>query len=103
MDAGLTRIKRKHCGQKGNQNARKHGFYSSTINPDEMCRLQDIIAQESIDPEIACLRVKLQSLVQYSPDCRAPSRSLQADRKMVSKKIPEGHMLSRNEILLTFR
>ena len=70
MDAGLTRIKRKHCGQKGNQNARKHGFYSSTINPDEMCRLQDIIAQESIDPETAVFRVKLQSLVQRSPDCR---------------------------------
>ena len=47
------RTKNKRGGQKGNQNARKHGFYSSTRSPDEMCRLQDIIAQESIDPEIA--------------------------------------------------
>jgi len=50
--------KNKRGGQQGNQNAREHGFFSSTRSPDEICRLQDIIAQESIDPEIAVLRVK---------------------------------------------
>ena len=60
----MTRIKRKRGGQQGNQNARKHGFYSSTLNPEEICRFWNILNQERIHPEIAVLRIKLQSLVQ---------------------------------------
>jgi hypothetical protein len=59
----LKRIKRKRGGQRGNQNARKHGFYSSSFTPDELNRFRRIITQESIDPEMAALRVKLQSLI----------------------------------------
>ena len=54
-------------GQQGNQNARKHGFYSSSLTPDEIDRYWDIYIHESIDPEMAVLRVKLQSLISQSP------------------------------------
>ena len=67
MTIGLQRIKRKRGGQKGNQNARKHGFYSSSLTPDEINRYWDIYIHESIDPEMAVLRVKLQSLISQSP------------------------------------
>ena len=67
MTAKLKRIKRKRGGQKGNQNARKHGFYSSVLNPDEICRFWNILNQERIDPEMAVLRIKLQSIVQQAP------------------------------------
>ena len=77
----VIRTKNKRGGQQGNQNARKHGFYSSTRSPDEMCRLQDIIAQEFIDQETAVFRVKLQSLVQRSPD----RRTLQEASRLIVK------------------
>ena len=67
MPAGLTKTKRNRGGQKGNQNARKHGFYSSTLSPDEICRFWNIVNQESVDPEMAVLRIKLQSLVSHAP------------------------------------
>ncbi len=64
------KLKRKPGGQKGNQNARKHGFYSRTLTLAEMSRFRDITALEGIDPEIALLRVKLQSLFQNDPGNR---------------------------------
>ena len=67
MPAGLTKTKRNRGGQKGNQNARKHGFYSSALTPDEICRFWNIVNQESVDPEMAVLRIKLQSLIQHAP------------------------------------
>ena len=71
MPAGLTKTKRNRGGQKGNQNARKHGCYSSALTPDEICRFWNIVNQESVDPEMAVLRIKLPSLIQYAPvDCR---------------------------------
>jgi len=63
----LTRIKRKRGGQQGNQNARKHGFYSSKLNPDEICRFWNIVNQESVDPEMAVLRIKLLALISLAP------------------------------------
>ena len=71
MPARLKRIKNKRGGQKGNQNARKHGFYSTVLNPDQIGSFWNIIGQEHIDPEIALLRIKLQSLISQAPvDCR---------------------------------
>ena len=71
MTAEMTQIKRKRGGQQGNQNARTHGFYSSALTPVEISRLQDLIAQQSIEPEMAILLVKFQSSVAHSgPDVR---------------------------------
>jgi hypothetical protein len=61
------KIKRKRGGQQGNQNARKHGFYSSTLSPTEICEFWNIVNLEGIEPEIAVLRIKLRSLLQHDP------------------------------------
>jgi hypothetical protein len=34
----MKKTKRNRGGQKGNQNARAHGFYSSSLTPDQTCR-----------------------------------------------------------------
>jgi len=65
-----TQIKRKRGGQKGNRNARKHGFYSGTLSPAETSQLWNITNLEGVDPEIAFIRVKLQSSLRYDPGNR---------------------------------
>ena len=67
MNSGLKRKNRKRGGQKGNQNARKHGFYSAKMSPEEACRYLKIMREERIDPEMAVLRVKLEGLTEQGP------------------------------------
>jgi len=67
LTANQTQIKRKRGGQKGNRNARKHGFYSGTLSPAETSQLWNITNLEGVDPEIAFIRVKLQSSLQHDP------------------------------------
>ena len=63
--------KRKRGGQQGNQNARKHGFYSVNLNPREICEFWNIINLGGIEPELAVLRMKLGSAIGYDPgNCR---------------------------------
>jgi hypothetical protein len=62
--------RRKRGGQKGNLNARKHGFYSPTLSPAETDQLWAIANIEGVDPRIALLRVKLQSSLQHDPGNR---------------------------------
>ncbi len=59
---------RKRGAPKGNQNARKHGFYSKVL--DEAGQLDFELASgvEGIDDEIALLRVKIKSLITHDPD-----------------------------------
>jgi len=68
MTVNPKQSKRKRGAQKGNRNACKHGFYSGTLSPAEICQLRNIIDLEGVDPEIALIRVKLQSSLQYDPD-----------------------------------
>ena len=68
MTVNPKQSKRKRGAQKGNRNACKHGFYSGTLSPAEICQLRNIIDMEGVDPEIALIRVKLQSSLQYDPD-----------------------------------
>ena len=65
-----TQVRRKRGGQKGNRNARKHGFYSGTLSPAETSQLWNITNLEGVDPEIAFIRVKLQSSLQHDPGNR---------------------------------
>jgi len=76
-----TQTKRKRGGQKGNRNACKHGFYSATLSPAETCQFRNITNLEGVDPEIALLRVKLQSSLQYDPGNRRVIR--EASRLLV--------------------
>lgn len=81
MTANQTDIKRKRGGQKGNRNARKHGFYSGTLSPAETFQLWNITNLEGVDPEIALIRVKLQSSFQQDPGNRRVIR--EASRLLV--------------------
>ena len=70
VTANQTQIKRKRGGQQGNRNARKHGFFSAALSPAEAQELWHITNVEGADPEIAFIRVKLQSSLQHDPGNR---------------------------------
>ena len=58
----------KRGAPKGNQNARKHGFYSRALSEAEQVELEQASSVEGIDQEIALLRLKLREVVETSPD-----------------------------------
>ena len=62
------RMAKKKGGQKGNQNALKHGFYSRALDEAEKLELEEASYVEGIDQEIALLRIKLRELVEGCPD-----------------------------------
>src|ERR1035437_8913964 len=53
---------------RGNQNARKHGFYSDVLDENQLQDLEQLDEVEGLDDEIALLRVKIKSLVRKDPD-----------------------------------
>ena len=57
------KIKRKRGGQPGNQNARKHGFYSAKFNPAEQFEFRRAAGIEGIAEEIALLRCEIKKAV----------------------------------------
>jgi hypothetical protein len=59
---------RKRGAPKGNQNARKHGFYSKVLDEAERLDFEHATGVEGIDEEIALLRVKIKSLIAHDPD-----------------------------------
>jgi len=59
---------RKKGAPKGNQNARKHGFYSKVLDEAEKLDFEQATGVEGIDDEIALLRVKIKSLIAHDPD-----------------------------------
>jgi len=59
---------RKRGAQLGNQNARKHGFYSRVLDEAEQLDFELATGIEGIDDEIALLRVKIKSLLERDPD-----------------------------------
>ena len=81
MTANQAQIKGKRGGQQGNRNACKHGFFSDALSPAEASQLWKIANLEGIDPEIAFIRVKLQSSLQYDPGNRRVIR--EASRLLV--------------------
>ena len=60
--------RRKRGAPKGNQSARKHGFYSKVLDEAERLSLVNAIEVEGIDEEIAVLRVKIAALLEKDPD-----------------------------------
>ena len=63
--------KRKSGGQPGNQNARKHGFYSKHLPPEQLQQFDDALTVRDLAPEIAIVRVRLNGLLndpKASPD-----------------------------------
>ena len=62
------RAKRKRGAPKGNQNARKHGFYSKVLDEAEQLDFELAAGVEGFDDEIALLRVKIKSLLENDPE-----------------------------------
>ena len=52
----------------GNQNARKHGFYSRVLDEAQKLQLDQARKVEGIDEEIAIMRVKLLTLLEKYPE-----------------------------------
>ena len=61
-------MSRKRGAQPGNQNARKHGFYSNILTDKEKSNLGSAALVKGLDDEIALLRVKLKSIVEHDPE-----------------------------------
>jgi hypothetical protein len=74
--------KRARGGQPGNQNARKHGFYSSKMSPDEVCRFWNIVNLKGVEPEVVAFRLKLHSVLKSDPGNR---RALMEAVKMITR------------------
>ena len=55
-------------GQPGNQNARKHGFYSAVFTGQDKVNLNQAAEINGLDEEIALLRARLKSVVKNDPD-----------------------------------
>jgi len=60
--------KRKRGAPRGNQNARKHGFYSRVLDEAEQLDFELATGVEGIDDEITLLRVKVKSVLANDPD-----------------------------------
>jgi hypothetical protein len=86
----MPRRKRKPGGQPGNQtcpersrrNARKHGFYSGKMSPDEVCRFWNIVNLKGVEPEVVAFRLKLHSVLESAPGNR---RTLMEAVKMITR------------------
>ncbi len=63
-----TKADRKRGAPKGNQNARKHGFYAKVLNEAEQLDFELASGVEGIDDEIALLRVKIKSILENDPE-----------------------------------
>jgi len=63
-----AKVDRKRGAPKGNQNARKHGFYSKVLDEAEQFDFELASGVEGIDDEIALLRVKIKSILENDPE-----------------------------------
>jgi hypothetical protein len=63
-----AKMSRRRGGQPGNQNARKHGFYSRVLSKAEQLEVAEAEGIEGLDGEIAVLRFKLRELLEKHPD-----------------------------------
>ena len=80
------RVKRRGA-PKGNQNARKHGFYSKVLDEAERLDFELASGVDGIDDEIALLRVKIKSILSHDPDnIKLIMRATDALAKLVKTK-----------------
>ena len=62
------KAKRKRGAPKGNQNARKHGFYAKVLDEAEQLDFEIAAGVDGFDDEINLLRVKIKSLLENDPE-----------------------------------
>ena len=58
-------VQRRRGAPLGNQNARTHGFYSSTLREKEREPFQNAVHLNGLQGEIALLRLKIRRIVTY--------------------------------------
>lgn len=58
----------KKSAPPGNQNARRHSFYSEALTEAEQLELAEAASIEGLDDEIAVLRLKLRQLLENHPE-----------------------------------
>jgi len=79
--------KKSHLFEKGNQAARKHGFYSTVLDAEQQQDLEQAINVEGLDEEIALMRVKIKTLIQRDPDnLRLITQAFNALTKLIIAK-----------------
>jgi len=64
----LKTLKRQKGGQPGNQNARKHGYYSRVLDEAQQLDFELASGVNGIDDEIALLRVKIKAILEKDPE-----------------------------------
>jgi len=63
-----TRHHKKNRGaQPGNQNARKHGYYSKVLTSEQQQTIPATPAVRNLDQEIPVLRIKIASIMKNDP------------------------------------
>ena len=62
--------KRQRGAPIGNQNARKHGLYSSNLTANQLCEFWNILNLGGVEPELVALRIKLGSALRHAPGSR---------------------------------
>lgn len=82
--------RRRRGGQPGNQNARKHGFYSATISPEEISAVWNEVNLKGINPYTSVIRVKLAVALQSDP---SNHRLLEDAAKLLTKKCRSEHRM----------
>jgi hypothetical protein len=83
------------CGApKGNQNARKHGFYSQVLNEAQQEQLKQAHEVQGIDEEIAIMRVKLLTIMNEHPD-RIDLQTVAANA--IARLVNTRHNIGKNE------
>jgi len=78
----------------GNQNARKHGFYSPELDEAQKRDLVQAVEVEGIDEEIAILRVKLKAVLRKDPD---NIRVIMLAIESLAKVLREKYKFSKND------
>jgi len=63
----MSRHKRPRGGQPGNQNARKHGFYSRKMTPEDIEKFRAAVNQNNKDPALSALSLKVQTAIINAP------------------------------------
>ena len=80
-------IMKKRGAPRGNQYARKHGFYSNVLDENQRVDFETATTVEGIDEEIALLRVKIKSLIVHNPEnMRLITQAINALSKLVMIK-----------------
>tara|TARA_B100000315_G_C14116682_1_gene380638 strand:- start:42 stop:290 length:249 start_codon:yes stop_codon:yes gene_type:complete len=64
----LAKVERKRDAPKGNQNARKHSFYSNILDEADQLNFALATNVEGVGDKITLLRIKMKPILENDPD-----------------------------------